>query len=231
MVFVCGDTHIPWDIHRLLSFEKYGSFTKDDLMIILGDCGLLWRAQPDDRELCWTEWLNDRPYTILAIDGNHENHFRLSQLPVVKKFGGKVGKVSRSIFHLKRGEIYNIEDKKFFTFGGAESYDKEKRIEGISIWKEEVPSNKEMEYGLKNLEKHDNKVDFILSHTAPTSFLNRYFKVKSLRDDKYFNDPTMKYLDHIISNIKFEKLYCAHFHDDFETKKMHMLFQKTARII
>ncbi len=231
MVFACGDTHIPWDIHRLLSFEKYQGFTKDDIMIVLGDFGLIWKAFPDDREMCWTDWLDDRPYTIMFVDGNHENHFRLSRVKVIKKFGGKVGKISRNIFHLKRGEIYTIEGKTFFTFGGAESYDKERRLLGISIWKEEVPSNEEMEYGLKNLEKHNNEVNFILSHTAPTSFLNRYFKKLKLPHDKYINDPTVKYLDHIISNMKFDRLYCSHFHDDFKTKKMSMIFEKTARLI
>jgi len=232
MVFASGDTHIPWDIHRLLNFEKYQELTKDDYMIILGDFGLIWKAIPDMREDCWTEWLNDRPYTILAVDGNHENHFRLRALPTHKKFGGYVGKVSANIFHLRRGEIYIINGKKFFTFGGAESYDKATRFEGISIWKEEVPSNAEMEYGLKNLEKHNNEVDFILSHTAPRKFIKRYFKELGIKDpdDISLNDPTTKYLDHIYKTVTFKKLYCSHFHDDIKTKKIHMLFEKMARI-
>ena len=42
-----------------------------------------------------------------------------------------------NVIHLMCGEIYNIEGKKFFTFGGAVSYDKEQRIPNVSWWKQE----------------------------------------------------------------------------------------------
>ena len=32
-------------------------------------------------------------------------------------------KIRDSVIHLMRGEIYDIDDKKFFTFGGARSHD------------------------------------------------------------------------------------------------------------
>jgi hypothetical protein len=76
--------------------------------------------------------LNERPWTTLVVDGNHDNHDRLNQLPVEEKFGGKVGVIADSIYHLKRGEIYQIQDKKILSFGGAESIDKLSRIEGIT---------------------------------------------------------------------------------------------------
>ena len=37
--------------------------------------------------------------------------------------GGKVHQIRESVIHLMRGEIFNIDNKKFFTFGGARSHD------------------------------------------------------------------------------------------------------------
>ena len=39
-------------------------------------------------------------------------------------FGGQVGVLNESIFHLKRGYVYTIGEKKIFTFGGGYSIDK-----------------------------------------------------------------------------------------------------------
>src|SRR5699024_12624046 len=36
---------------------------------------------------------------------------------------GKVHKIRDSVIHLMRGEIFDIDNKKFFTFGGAKSHD------------------------------------------------------------------------------------------------------------
>ena len=63
------------------------------------------------------------PFTIAFVCGNHDNHNRLQKLKKIEMFGAPVGKVAENIFYLRRGEIYAIEGKKFFTFGGALSRD------------------------------------------------------------------------------------------------------------
>ena len=103
------------------------------------------------------KWLDEKPWTTLFIDGNHENHTRLDKLPLVDMFGSKVGKVNDNIFHLQRGHVYIIEGKKFFTFGGGYSIDKARRITNESWWEREMPNYAEYELGLDNLKKHDNK--------------------------------------------------------------------------
>lgn len=75
-----------------------------------------------------------------------------------------------------RGEIFNIEDLSFFAFGGASSHDiqdgildyndedwREKakeldkrgkymyRVKDLSWWKEELPTEEEMQHGLEAL--------------------------------------------------------------------------------
>jgi hypothetical protein len=191
-IYLTGDKHNDFGCLSSKKWIEGNDLDKDDYLICLGDFGLLWKNTPDGTEKYWTKWLNDKPWTTLFLDGNHENFSRLNKLEFIPKFGGTVGKISDSIFHLKRGEIYNIHDKKFFCMGGALSIDKQYRTEWISWWKEEIPSAAEFEYGFKNLDKNNNKVDYILSHTCPTRFKDALGSPWLI---KKFNDPTCKYLD------------------------------------
>jgi len=229
-VYATGDTHIDLDVKKL-SFKNWPEsrkLTKNDYLIVCGDFGLIWANNPSPWEIYWMKWFNERPYTTLFVDGNHENFYRLFQLKIIEKFGGKVGQVSDSIFHLKRGEIYTIAEKKFFCFGGAESIDKESRLVGISWWKEEVPTHVEMDYGLENLEKHDNKVDFIISHTLPTCF-KRVLGYGDYKDK--WTDPTCKFLQHLYETIEFKNGFGGHFHENAVMDKYVALFNNIMRIV
>jgi len=229
-VWVTGDTHIPIDIKKLNTklWSEGKTLTKNDYLIVCGDFGLLWKSEPDGEELYWTNWLNEKPWTTLFIDGNHENHYRLSKLKTKEMFGSTVGVVSDSIYHLKRGEVYTIENKKFFCMGGALSIDKASRTEGISWWREERSTHKEQDYGLGNLEKHNNKVDYLITHTIPSSLRNTFNDV--FVTDKWYDD-TCKYLDHIYNNVNFEKGYCGHWHIDVDLKKYTILYNDVIKII
>jgi hypothetical protein len=146
-------------------------------------------------------------------------------------FGSKVGKVSDSIFHLKRGHIYTIENNKFFVMGGAQNTDKESRIEGTSWWPEEVPSWSEMDFGLQNLETHQYSIDYILAHTAPSSIAKMYLESLGLKINFHeVRDPTEKYLEHVCQNTQFLDFYCGHFHDDVDYEKYHIVYQNIVRL-
>jgi predicted phosphohydrolase len=204
---------------------------KEDYVIITGDFGLIWDSEPSQTELYWIKWLNDKPWTTLFVDGNHENHKRLNQLPVERKFGGKVGIVGRDIFHLKRGEVYEVGGKKIFTFGGADSVDKVWRITDVSWWKEEIPTYAEMDYALENLGKHGKKVDFIIAHTAPqemVQILLANMHIANISQD-YAKDPTQSFLNELRKTVEFEKYYCGHFHVDCDYDKYCFLWDRIVR--
>ena len=57
--------------------------------------------------------------------------------------------------------------------GAADSIDKERRMTGISWWPEELPSIQDAKNADINLNKCDNKVDFILTHTAPRTIIDK----------------------------------------------------------
>lgn len=220
-VFIAGDYHGELDIHKISSkkFPEGKNLTKEDFVICLGDFGLIWKNTPDRNEKYWLNWLEEKPYTTLFLDGNHENFDRLELLPEVKKFGDVVGKVNDSIFHLRRGRVYTIGKSTFFTFGGAQSVDKSIRVERISWWKQELPTYREQMTGIENLKQHNWLVDFILTHDAPRVIINeilqKQFGTNFTKIDWEENTLT-KYLDFLFFEypLKFKHHYFGHHHLD-----------------
>ncbi len=124
MIYITGDTHSDFLRFEIDKFPIQTDMTKNDYVIICGDFGGLWTFEEEsNREKYWLNWLNERNFTTLFVDGNHENFTRLYNYPIEEWHGGKVHKIRDSVIHLMRGEIYDIDDKKFFTFGGARSHD------------------------------------------------------------------------------------------------------------
>lgn len=236
MIFVTGDIHGEIDIHKLASknFPNEKEMTKNDYLVILGDFGLIWDCNGENKtEKYWLNWLDKKPYTTLFLDGNHENYERLNNdYPVEEWNGGKVHKIRPSVIHLMRGQVFNIDDALCFTFGGASSHDisdgvldpnneeerltieewkkdpnKMFRVLGVSWWKEELPNKEEMMEGTKNLLNVSNKVDFIFSHCCSTS--SQVFVSSSCK-----NDVLTDYLEELKGRLEYKKWYFGHYHVD-----------------
>ena len=113
MIYVTGDTHGDW-VSRLSTdaFPEQKEMTKEDYVIVCGDFGI-WNDTKQERYNL--DWLEDKPFTTLFVDGNHENFDRLYAMPVSEWHGGKVHEIRPSVLHLMRGEIFEIEDKSFFV--------------------------------------------------------------------------------------------------------------------
>ena len=231
-IYLTGDIHGEMSVNRC-SHKRWlegRNLTKDDYLIIAGDFGLIYHPEQTSAERYWLKWLAERPFSVLWVDGNHENFDRLNQLPLENKFGGLVGRVADSIFHLRRGEIYQIQDKKILAFGGAASSDKIHRVEHISWWKEEVPSYQDMDHCLENLYKHQNEVDIIVAHTCPFSLVSILLAWTKKYEGREI-DPTTKMLEHIVSTTKFSDFYCGHWHIDREMSKYHFVYEKILKIV
>ena len=226
-IYITGDIHgCPFR----LSSDKFPigkTLTKDDFVIIAGDFGIIWKAESDAKEKHEIKWLKEKPWTTLFIDGNHENHYRLGQLPEAEMFEGKVGVVDTGIYHLKRGEIYLIGGKTFFCFGGAHSWDREIRTIGISYWDEEIPNHAEMDYGLEQMESVQYSVDYIVTHTMPKCLIPAIGLSKAPPNKE---DTTTKYLDHIANCATFKKWYFGHMHIDRDMGKFHALYKDIEEI-
>lgn len=221
---------MPIDIHKInrRQFKEQKTLTREDVLIICGDFGGVW-FMPDSKyykqDKYWLKWLSQKNFTILFVDGNHENFPLLYTYPVVDKYGGKVHQIAENVFHLMRGEIYDIQGKKFFCFGGARSTDKWHRIENIDWWPEEIPSFSEQEYGVENLNKVGNKVDFIITHCCGTDTLNCF--------DKYAeSDEVTQFFKFINQNVEFEHWYFGHYHIDRKIDEKHTcMYNEIVRIV
>lgn len=215
--FVTGDIHGTFDIKKLIRFfeGREDEFSKEkDYLIICGDVGVCGFSAQD--EALTREILSDLPVTTLFVDGNHENFDRLNLYAVDEWNGGKVHFIEDDIIHLMRGQVYNIDGTAFFSFGGAYSIDKSWRTEGITWFPQEIPTKEEYEEGWKNLEKADFKVDYILSHTAPSE-VSAAIGYGEMSDDEI---ELRKYLQRIADETEFSAWYFGHFHEDTEVEGM-----------
>lgn len=223
MLFITGDTHGNFSKLSNTNWPVSTYLTRDDYVIVAGDCGLIFHPTRTPDEIWWTKWLTSKPWNLLYVCGNHENHPLLNGLPREQKFGGTVGKIADNIFHLRRGEIYEISGKKILAFGGATSIDKAYRREAISWWPEEIPSHAEMEHCLDSMEKHNYRVDYIVAHTCPQALAP---VIAGRRGIVLYDDPTQRMLDHITFACKFDHFFCGHFHEDVDYGQFHFLYNK-----
>lgn len=252
MIYITGDTHGDW-MSRLKakSFPEQKEMTKDDFVIICGDFGIWDGSDTENHNL---DWLEEKPFTTLFVSGNHENFDILDRLPVEEWHGGKVNFLRPGVIHLMRGQIFNIDGKTFFTFGGARSHDiihgildpkdpmfrvKKReldrnpyamyRINHISWWERELPSEDEMDEGMVNLANAGNKVDYIITHSPCTSLL----KILAPHGEGYKSDYLTDYLQVIHDNIEYKHWYFGHMHINFELDggKATCLYKTIERLI
>lgn len=226
-IYVTGDIHLNHDSAKLNTtfFPEGKNLTKDDYVIICGDCGFWWDYSKETR--WWVNWYNDRPWTTLCVAGNHSNYDNIyGNYGLIDFHGGQARQVADSIYYLNNGDIYNLQGKKFFVMGGATSHDKRYRKEHISWWREEIPSVKMMEHGLDNLEKNGNKVDYILTHCAPTSIMTYYDPYGF-----YESDVLTDYLEEIDYKVDYKEWFHGHYHIDKDVDHVHGLYNRVVKIL
>ena len=252
MIYITGDCHANFNKFSTDSFPEQKEMSRDDYVIVCGDFGGVWLD--DKSERWWLKWLSEKSFTILFVDGNHENFDRLygDEFPIVDFHGGRAHQIRANIYHLMRGYIFELEGKSFFAFGGARSHDirdgilnendfasyralineasrmrkanKLFRINHLSWWEQELPTQEEMNFGLQTLDEHHNKVDFIITHCCPQS-------VASMAG--FFEpDKLTIYFDEVANCTDFARWFFGHYHDDRQImSKYIMLYDQIVRIV
>lgn len=215
MIYIISDLHAyqeKWveQIHPVL---KNG-----DIIVVAGDFGI---GMLDGRYLpeeMFYDWISSQSYTVLIIDGNHENFNKLLAYPSETWNGGRIHKIRDNIFHLCRGEIYKVGNITIFAFGGGYSLDKSRRIEGISWWKQEMPSSDEYENAEKNLTAANHHVDYIITHTCPLETVHYLstFNNYGIRKKVIEEQELTTFFDYIQTLTDYKKWYFGHFHTDVE---------------
>lgn len=254
MIYVTGDPHQWTTFGHIEKFakEEGAHLTKDDYLIICGDVGILWNyketgeyvpSNPKDK--CWVrdetklyDWLNDAPWTTLFVLGNHENYDRWETYPISEWHGGRVQKISDSIIHLMRGEIYEIEGKTILAFGGAQSTDRgaikgEKAAESVAHkwwWPQEVPTTDEINYAMKNLSKYNDKIDYIITHDCPLDtkdilYCSTFDMYGNIRANK-----VSAMLQSIANITDYTHWFCGHLHMDITIGDVTVIYRKVLPI-
>ncbi len=226
-VYITGDCHSDFQRFTTRNFPQLKGMGRDDHVILAGDFGGVWAGeQMDGYKL---DWLEDKPFTTLFVDGNHENFNLLNAYPEQEWHGGRVHVVRPHVLHLTRGQVFDIGGLTWFTMGGAASHDIEDgildpavpdfkrrywmmrrmnamfRVLGRSWWPEEMPSEAEYAEAEANLERAGWCVDCILTHCAPTSIAQRL-------NWHYQPDKLTDFLETVKQRCQFSKWFCGHYH-------------------
>ncbi len=246
MIYITGDCHGDYRRFGMEIFPEQREMTKEDYVVVCGDFGF-WDRSKEQRY--WMKWLEAKPFTTLWVDGNHENFDLLSEYPVESWHGGKVHKINSSVIHLMRGQVFELNGKTFFTFGGASSHDisagvldrsaadfksRKKELDRMkapyrilheSWWPQEMPEEWEKEEGRRNLEKRNWTVDFIVTHCCATS-TREIFSGGPCECDEL-----NEYLEEIRRKCSYCKWFFGHHHRNLNvTDKEIMLYEQILRI-
>lgn len=171
-IFITGDVHGNIDISKLNTkhFPEQKSLTRDDYVIIAGDFGVPWSNPEDKTDQYLLKWHENKPYTTLFIDGNHENFDALETYPIVNFKGALCHQLRPHVYHVMRGEVLNIGEHVIWCMGGAQSHDKIYRTEFISWWSQEEPTKKEWDHAIQTFENTTPTI--IVTHEGPQDIID-----------------------------------------------------------
>lgn len=209
MIYITGDTH--GDPLRFIEGNMPGepAWTGEDYLIVCGDFGFVFTDSEQENQIL--DFLAQKPYTICFCDGNHENFPRIFRYPEEAWNGGRIHRIRPNILHLMRGHVFDIDGRRFFAMGGAYSIDKYMRRAGYSWWKQELPTNDEYRTAVQSLKDCGQKVDYIVTHTAPREIIRRMGWHPDAHDLELTG-----FLEWIMYEVTFEKWFFGHWHTDRE---------------
>ena len=148
--------------------------------------------------------------------------------------------------------MYEFDGRKFWCFGGASSHDiedgilnpddyqstreliaaynqwskhgKRFRVNHLSWWEQELPSQEEMDFGIGVLKQSDFKTDYIITHCCPQDVASMLGFRESDSITSYFNE--------IARQTEFTRWYFGHYHGEQAVfGKFILLYDRIERIL
>ena len=198
LVFI-GDIHGEFgNLNSLINRIIQKNQDKEIDFIQCGDFGI-WPPE-NFKEL---EKIKTHGRNLYFVPGNHENWNEIDRYSL-----GEAHEIFPNIHMCTFGAKLEIQNKKILFVGGAYSIDKHYRIEGESWWRQEIITNKDMDFLFDNVKTE--KIDIVVSHTCPTYF---YQKLKvPYHNLKKFHDPSCQALDIIFDKFNPDNWFFGHFH-------------------
>lgn len=237
-LFITGDIHGDAVSRFKPRFEELKALDKDDIIFIVGDCGLPFGINNPAYEIAYKrhdmyqlDWLSQFDCTFLFLRGNHDDLDAINEMPQVEKYGGTLrqmlfdDKLYDNIFYIDDPTILVLCGKKCLCIPGGESHDISYRIEHWDWWRDEIIDIQKTNDLLANQQSEDG-FDLILTHESPSLYINtRFFEP---------NEGEV-FLDSIRRSFEFNDWYHGHMHNDCDYPKtlddrMHCLYQNIVEI-
>lgn len=101
------------------------------------------------------------------------------------------------------------------------------RINNESWWKQELPSEAEMIEGIDNLDRVNNRIDYVISHCLPDSINAIIFM------EKYRVDRLTQYFQELLDNhLEFQHWFSGHLHFNRKINpRFSVLYEQIIRVI
>lgn len=211
-VFITGDKH--GSMRMFFDIAEKGLAAPEDTVMIAGDTGYI-RDHEYPLKLLTLQRLF--PGTVCFIDGNHDNHVILNSLPVCEWNGGRAHRLADRVYHLMRGEIFDIGGRRIFTMGGARTVENNyEGEEGVDFWPGEEPTAEELRAAEEKLLSNIGRIDYVISHEAPLEARNSIPRFKKLDGDYVLPAVLQSWYDRLSESPDFKKWYFGHMHTDQE---------------
>jgi len=203
MLHFVGDCHGHWaglqEFDRLLRERQIPG---PNIIIQVGDFG--W--DPESLK-AWKPL--DIP--VYAIDGNHDHHGNLSQVPQ-----DEITEVLPNLFFVPRGMILELDGYKVGFAGGAGSVDGHWRRKGVNWWPDLEVLRQEQVARL-----FSEPVDILVTHTPPVSVIKANWPPLNLDHwnlPKGWRDPSADVVQElwnvqaVLHDGQYPPLFCGHMH-------------------
>lgn len=195
MIWLLSDPHGGEAVSGILQYLE--TAPPEDLLILLGDVGLKFADTEANR--AFDRLLFSAQKNIAFLDGNHENFAYINSFPEEDWKGGRIHRLTPHLVHLMRGNIYALEGRTFFVFGGCKS---SPRWKEMGLWYPgEEPEPEEIDLARKNLAAHGHKVDYILTH-----------KYEETPPKGTCCTELRKLTEYLEANVTYRHWYCGHWH-------------------
>lgn len=221
-IAITGDTHGERKVLDVWMREyRKKAF---DALIIAGDSGFVWDPT-NEKEQRAIKAIDELPFQVLVVLGNHENYKAVYAAPLVPLYGGFAYEISSNLHYFQHGHVLHIGEHAILVFGGADSIDKEFRVEDRSWWKEEIPTYADGIRAAENIEKYYatgvKEPLTVITHTIPEDVISTLHV--SFDDSGKFKDPTTRMLNMLRASLHRDvpiTWHAGHFHKDDVVRKI-----------
>ena len=158
------------DVHgQFINLEFIVNNVDADIFIQTGDFGL-WT---DCQDILPMKYRRELIKPVYFVEGNHDNHTFLERILKTNPDWQNGIELSENLIWMPRGSSKIIDGHRFFFCGGADSIDKNYRLELYpnTWWKGEAVTEDVLEYV-------NGHYDFVIAHDRPTFVSSRFGMTK-----------------------------------------------------